>query len=73
MFIDKEADMTGKLRRSEILSGESHCAPTELGHLVGSCYKHPAPTELSGRTLCGVLLFPLATPCISNTLTEHGP
>ena len=44
MFIVMGAHM-GKLRKSEILSAESHHVPTELGWL-GSCrYKHPAPTE----------------------------
>jgi len=31
MFIENEPNMNDKLRRSEILSGESHFAPAELG------------------------------------------
>ena len=48
--------MTDQLRRSEIL-GKSISLLRSWGRLVGSCYKHPAPTEQNGLQLCGILYF----------------
>jgi len=49
--------MTGKLRRSEMFSGVTFRSYRAGKRLVGSCYKQPAPTEPSGRPLCGILYF----------------
>src|SRR5205085_10564944 len=60
-----------KLRRSEILSSDSNFAPTELGSLIGCCYKHPAPTELNDRDGCGVLRATWQRCYLSNTIRKH--
>ena len=55
--------MTVKLR---IIRCESHFAPPELGRLVGRCYKHPAPTELSRQPLWGFLFLR-----VGNTISQQ--
>src|SRR5258707_540360 len=67
MFIDKEPGITVKLRRSEILLGVSHISLLRSwGSVVGSCYKHPAPMELSVQPLRGVLFLR-----VGNTISQQ--